>query len=203
MTDDVRPTPAHTLTVFVRHGHHLTESAHAPVAHSRDPATELRAIIAVHDASLSPAHGGPQFFPLADESLALTDVLRLSEGMTHKVAVAGMPLSGGKAVIIGDPATQQTEPLLESYGRFVSSLPGRYSTALGVFVSLSVAAEMEGGETGVADRRVGVKGVCKVGHVIDLLLEVGARVTVSDRRPAAPAALGRLLTDPGETFAIA
>ena len=59
-------------------------------------------------------------------------MLRLSRGMAYKNAVAGLDHGGGKAVIIGDPATDKTEALLRAYGRFVESLGGRYVTACDV-----------------------------------------------------------------------
>ena len=49
--------------------------------------------------------------------------------MTYKHAVCGNDLGGGKAVIIGDPATTRSEALLRAYGRFVEGLSGRYLTA--------------------------------------------------------------------------
>ena len=52
-----------------------------------------------------------------------------AKGMAYKAALAGLDLGGGKAVIIGDPATDKTEALLRAYGRFVQSLRGRYYTA--------------------------------------------------------------------------
>src|SRR3712207_5441326 len=55
--------------------------------------------------------------------------------MTLKAAAAGLDLGGGKAVIIGDPATTRTEPLLRAYGRFVQGLGGRYITACDVGTS--------------------------------------------------------------------
>ena len=66
------------------------------------------------------------------EDDALADVLNLSRAMAYKAACAGLDLGGGKAVIIGDPATDKTEALLRSYGRFVQSLGGRYYTACDV-----------------------------------------------------------------------
>ena len=45
----------------------------------------------------------------SDEA-ALTDVLRLSEGMTYKNALAGLDLGGGKTVVVGDPRTDKTSP---------------------------------------------------------------------------------------------
>jgi valine dehydrogenase (NAD+) len=59
-------------------------------------------------------------------------VLRLATGMAYKAALAGLDLGGGKAVIIGDPATLKSEALLRAYGRFVQSLGGRYVTACDV-----------------------------------------------------------------------
>lgn len=110
----------------------LEAAGHEQVVFCRDQATGLRAIIALHDTRLGPALGGTRFFPYASEADALTDVLRLSQGMTHKAAAAGIALGGGKAVIIGDPATVKTPDLLRAYGRFVDSLSGRYFTAADV-----------------------------------------------------------------------
>ncbi len=62
----------------------------------------------------------------------MQDALNLARGMSYKNALAGLDLGGGKAVIIGDPATVKTEALLRAYGRFVQSLGGRYVTACDV-----------------------------------------------------------------------
>jgi valine dehydrogenase (NAD+) len=105
---------------------------HEQVVFCQDEETGLRAIIAVHNTLLGPALGGTRFFPYATEQEALTDVLRLARGMSYKNALAGLDLGGGKAVIIGDPATAKTEALLRAYGRFVQSLNGRYYTACDV-----------------------------------------------------------------------
>jgi len=102
----------------------LGAAAHEQVVFCRDEGTGLRAIIALHDTRLGPALGGTRFYPYASEYDALTDVLRLSQGMTHKAAAAGLRLGGGKAVIIGDPASLKTPALLRAYGRFVDSRPG-------------------------------------------------------------------------------
>jgi glutamate dehydrogenase/leucine dehydrogenase len=99
------------------------------VVHCWDAKSGLRAIIAVHSTALGPALGGTRFRPYASEEAALLDVLRLARGMSYKAAAAGLDLGGGKAVIIGDPRTDKTEPLLRAYGRFVESLGGRYITA--------------------------------------------------------------------------
>lgn len=91
--------------------------------------TGLRAIVAIHSTTRGPALGGTRFFAYDSESAALNDVLRLSEGMTFKAAAAGLPLGGGKAVIIGDNTALKTPDLLRSYGRFVDSFSGSYITA--------------------------------------------------------------------------
>ncbi|UNX56647.1 NAD(P)-binding domain-containing protein (plasmid) [Georgenia sp. TF02-10] len=105
---------------------------HEQVVVANDPASGLRAIVAIHSTALGPALGGTRFFPYASTADALADVLALSRGMTYKAAVAGLDLGGGKAVIVGDPAGLKSEALLRAYGRFVESLGGRYITACDV-----------------------------------------------------------------------
>jgi valine dehydrogenase (NAD+) len=107
-------------------------SGHEQVVFCNDEQTGLKAIIAVHSTALGPALGGTRFYPYPSEQDALADVLNLSRGMSYKAALAGLDLGGGKAVIIGDPATTKTEALLRAYGRFVQSLGGRYYTACDV-----------------------------------------------------------------------
>ncbi|CAM2997154.1 Glu/Leu/Phe/Val dehydrogenase dimerization domain-containing protein [Saccharomonospora xinjiangensis] len=113
------------------------DGGHEQVIYCQDPQTGLKAIIAVHSTALGPALGGTRFYPYASEQDALNDVLALSMGMSYKNALAGLDLGGGKAVIIGDPATLKSEALLRAYGRFIESLGGRYITAcdVGTFVT--------------------------------------------------------------------
>ncbi|MBZ5734004.1 valine dehydrogenase [Nocardioides sp. TRM66260-LWL] len=112
---------------------------HEQVVVANDPASGLRAIVAIHSTALGPALGGTRFFPYASSADALADVLDLSRGMTYKAALAGLDLGGGKAVIVGDPAAVRArggeEALLRAYGRFVESLGGRYRTACDVGTS--------------------------------------------------------------------
>ncbi|GAA1975033.1 Glu/Leu/Phe/Val dehydrogenase dimerization domain-containing protein [Nocardioides panacihumi] len=102
--------------------------AHERVVFRHDHATGLKAIVAIHSTVLGRALGGTRFYPYGDEHEALADVLRLSRGMTYKAAAAGLPYGGGKAVIIGDPATTKTPELLQAYGSLVESLGGDYVT---------------------------------------------------------------------------
>ena len=107
----------------------MEAGGHEQVAFCHDPATGLRAIIALHSTVLGPGLGGVRFKPYASEDDALRDVLRLSRGMTYKNAAAGLDLGGGKAVIIGDPRSVRSDGLMRAYGRFVHGLAGRYLTA--------------------------------------------------------------------------
>jgi leucine dehydrogenase len=104
---------------------HGCESLHL----TADPTTGLRALVAVHSTVLGPGLGGTRFRPYPDLASAAVDVCRLARGMTYKHAACGNDQGGGKAVIIGDPATLRSEALLRSYGRFVDGLGGRYLTA--------------------------------------------------------------------------
>jgi len=102
---------------------------HELVSFFDDAESGLRAIIAVHNTNLGPAVGGCRMFSYVDQAQALEDVLRLSRGMTYKSALAGLPMGGGKAVIIGDPAKDKSPALFEKMGEFIDSLSGKYITA--------------------------------------------------------------------------
>lgn len=102
---------------------------HRQIVFGCDRDSGLHAIIAIHDTRRGPALGGLRIYPYASEAEALTDVLRLSRGMTYKSALADLPLGGGKAVIIADPRREKTPSMLQAMGRLVESLGGRYITA--------------------------------------------------------------------------
>lgn len=105
---------------------------HETVAFFDHKASGLKAIIALHSTALGPACGGTRVYPYRSGDAALTDVLRLSRGMSYKNAIADLPLGGGKAVFIGDPAIDKTEARLLAYADAVNSLGGRYITAMDV-----------------------------------------------------------------------
>ncbi|TRW17910.1 Leu/Phe/Val dehydrogenase [Glacieibacterium frigidum] len=107
--------------------------AHEAVHFASDAASGLQAIIAVHSTHLGPAAGGCRWWTYADDAAALTDALRLSRGMSYKNAMAGLPMGGGKAVILkGAP---KTEEMLEAFGSAIDGLGGRYVTAEDVGMS--------------------------------------------------------------------
>ena len=106
----------------------MTTFGHEKVLFVNNEKAGLKAIIAVHNTNLGPAIGGCRLFPYASYDDALFDVLRLSRGMSHKNAVAGLPHGGGKGVIIADPS-QKTEAMFEAFGEAVNNLGGDYITA--------------------------------------------------------------------------
>ena len=119
----------------------VTQMGHEQVLFCHDPEQNLKAIIAIHDASLGSAMGATRLRPYASEADALRDVLRLSRGMTYKAACANIPVGGAKAVIIADPK-DKTSDLLRSYGRFVDRLNGRFITGQDVNLSPSDVREI-------------------------------------------------------------
>jgi leucine dehydrogenase len=115
----------------------LDTTGHEQVVFCHNKDAGLKAIIAIHDTTLGPALGGTRMWPYRSEAEALNDVLRLSRGMTYKNAVAGLDIGGGKAVIIGNPATDKSEALFRAFGKFVDSLGGRYITAEDVGIDVN------------------------------------------------------------------
>jgi leucine dehydrogenase len=107
----------------------MENMGHEQIVFCQDPYTGLKAIIGIHNTVLGPALGGTRMWAYASEAEALTDVLRLSRGMTYKAAISGLNLGGGKAVIIGDARTLKSEALMRRFGAFVDSLGGKYITA--------------------------------------------------------------------------
>ncbi|WP_443019846.1 Glu/Leu/Phe/Val dehydrogenase dimerization domain-containing protein [Sphingomonas adhaesiva] len=110
--------------------------AHEGVHLFSDPASGLKAVIAVHSTALGPAAGGVRFWHYADDARAVTDALRLSRGMSYKNAMAGLALGGGKGVVLAPrPGETISEGQLVAFGKAVESLGGRYVTAEDVGMS--------------------------------------------------------------------
>lgn len=207
-------------------------SGYEKVVKAEDPESGLRAFIAVHNTVLGPALGGMRMWPYKNEDEALTDVLRLSRGMTYKSAIADTGLGGGKSVIIGDPAKMKTEKLFRAMGRFINSLDGMYITAedvntnipdldwvrketkwvtglsresggsgnpspytaLGCMVGLRAALEVQFGTKSPNGLHVAIQGVGAVGSAYArLLAQEGAKLSITDIRPQATAALAKEL----------
>ena len=142
-----------------------------------DPKSGLQAVIAVHSTHLGPSAGGVRFWHYPSAEDAITDALRLSRGMSYKNAMAGLPMGGGKGVVLApEPGATITTAQLEAFGRAVESLGGRYVTAEDVGMSearmkviaqhtrhvsgLPVAAGSAGGDPGPYTARGVYLGVC-------------------------------------------
>lgn len=108
---------------------HPAFDGHEEVIVAADPTSGLRAIVAIHSTALGPAFGGCRMHPYPDDDAALGDALRLSRGMTYKAAICGLPLGGGKTVVIGDPRRDKTPALLLALARVIDARGGRYVVA--------------------------------------------------------------------------
>jgi leucine dehydrogenase len=111
---------------------------HERVIFCRDAATGLKAIIAIHSTALGPAAGGCRLWQYPSDAAALHDVLRLSQGMSYKNAMAGLTFGGGKAVILKSAGFAGAEALYEKFGEFVEQLNGSYITAEDVGMSVEI-----------------------------------------------------------------
>jgi leucine dehydrogenase len=108
---------------------------HERVLFCRDQATGLNAIIAIHSTALGPAAGGTRQWAYANDEEALYDVLRLSQGMSYKNAMAGLKFGGGKAVIMKSSDFKPSDELYACFGGFIDTLNGDYITAEDVGMS--------------------------------------------------------------------
>ena len=116
--------------------------AHEELHFVTDETCGLKAIIAIHSTHLGPAAGGARFWHYAKDEDALVDALRLSRGMSYKNAMAGLPLGGGKTVILADEARTKTPDLLHAFGKAVDHVGGRYVTAEDVGMSVADMIEV-------------------------------------------------------------
>ncbi|HEX9941297.1 MAG TPA: Glu/Leu/Phe/Val dehydrogenase dimerization domain-containing protein [Thermoanaerobaculia bacterium] len=114
-----------------------TGTDHERVLFCRDPQAGYRCVIAIHSTAAGPAAGGTRFWSYASEEAAVEDALRLSRGMTYKNAVAGLPLGGGKSVILRDGGAVDREAIFRAHGRFIERLGGVYMTGEDVGTTLT------------------------------------------------------------------
>lgn len=140
------------MTMLFSHPEH---DDHESVLFARDAASGLRAIIAVHSTAAGPACGGVRYWTYRDEAEALTDALRLSKGMSYKNVMAGLPLGGGKAVIMADAERTKTPDLLRAFARAVDRLGGTYVAAEDVGITVDDVAVMREVTPHVAGRAAG------------------------------------------------
>src|SRR5215469_5120945 len=115
---------------------------HEAIHFFTDEKCGLKAIIAIHSTHLGPAAGGARFWHYAKDDEALVDALRLSRGMSYKNAMAGLPLGGGKSVILANEERSKSTDQLHAFGKEVDSLAGRYITAEDVGMSVTDMIEI-------------------------------------------------------------
>lgn len=120
----------------------IESTSHEAVYQVTDSESGLHGFIALHSTRLGPAAGGLRMREYDNAQAALEDVLNLSRGMTYKNAAAGLPLGGGKAVIVGHAGREKTPELLRAMGRAVDALKGQYWTAEDMGMSPSDMAEL-------------------------------------------------------------
>jgi len=94
-----------------------------------EPDAGLQGVISIHSTVLGPAAGGCRIWSYNDQSELATDAMRLSEGMTYKNALAGLPFGGGKAVLLKPSELTDRSRFLRAFGSQVERLGGRYVTA--------------------------------------------------------------------------
>lgn len=114
---------------------HPSFDGHEHIAFFADKATGTRGIVAIHSTARGPAMGGCRAWNYPDSAAAVTDALRLSRGMSYKNAVAGLPLGGGKAVLLKNGDAPLDDSHFEAFGDALQQLGGRYITAEDVGVS--------------------------------------------------------------------
>jgi leucine dehydrogenase len=120
------------------------DGEHAVVRH--DPESGAWMFVCVHSTVRGPAGGGTRMRVYPAPADGLADAMRLSGAMTRKMAAAGMPRGGGKAVLAVPelPSGEPRRRLLRRYGELVASLGGSYRTAGDMNISpedLDVVAE--------------------------------------------------------------
>src|SRR6202047_2451706 len=176
---------------------HPDYDGHEALLFTRDAASGLRALIAIHDTTLGPAFGGCRMYPYASEQHAMTDVLRLSRGMTYKAAICELPYGGGKSVVIADPRRDRTHG-----GRAASLARDRVRRVRGPARRCGDLPRPQR-LGGAASRRPGA-GQCRYA-IVRLLVGGGAALVVSDldgnRCAQAAATYGATLAAPEEIHA--
>ncbi len=167
--------------------------------------------VCVHSTVLGPAGGGTRMRVYPSPADGLADAMRLSGAMTWKMAAAGMPRGGGKAVLAVPelPSGEPRKRLLRRHGELVASLGGSYRTAGDMNISpedLDVVAETcpwvygttgRGGNSGRGTARGGLHAIrATVEHLFGSPDLAGRSVLVQGAG-AVGGLLARELTDAG------
>lgn len=105
------------------------DGEHAVIRHDAESGAWI--FVCVHSTALGPAGGGTRMRVYPTPADGLADAMALSWAMTQKMAAAGVPRGGGKAVLAVPelPQGDARRRLLRRYGEIVTSLGGSYRTA--------------------------------------------------------------------------
>jgi leucine dehydrogenase len=142
---------------------HLEPLSHEAVVVRRGRRSGRYTIVAVHSTARGPSLGGCRMWTYGDTREAVRDALRLSRAMTSKSAVAGLPLGGGKGVIMlpagsTPPEGEERRKVLLDFADTVQMLDGAYLTAEDVGTSepdMETIAETTRYVTGLSTERGG------------------------------------------------
>lgn len=114
---------------------HLPEfQAHEAIYRMNDETSGLQGFIAIHcRRGTYPSLGATRLWRYAGESEALRDALRLSNLMTYKSALAGLPYGGAKAVLM-EPEGRVVDRtvLFRAYAEMMNALGGQFITGTDV-----------------------------------------------------------------------
>lgn len=108
--------------------------SHQSVTFIHDVKAGLRGFIAVHRGTREmPSFGATRFWKYPSEIGALRDALGLSRTMSYKLAMAGLPYGGAKAVLMAPPHLNgRRQALLKAYAARVNYFSGRFITGTDV-----------------------------------------------------------------------
>ncbi|KUL30872.1 Glu/Leu/Phe/Val dehydrogenase family protein [Actinoplanes awajinensis] len=105
---------------------------HEHVVTQRGRRSRLPITVAIHSTARGRAAGGCRIAAYPHWRDGVTDALRLSQAMSGKCAIAGLPLGGGKTVVSlplsYDMSTTARRDLLQDIGDLIASLHGAYAT---------------------------------------------------------------------------
>lgn len=92
----------------------------AKIVELYDPATGLKAVLAIDNVASGPSIGGVRMAP----DVSSEEAFRLARAMTLKNAAAGLPHGGGKSVISADPKmpAAEKERLIRAFARAIRDL---------------------------------------------------------------------------------
>lgn len=100
-----------------------------------DKETGFIGIVAINDLSRGPALGGCRCINYKFFEDAIIDAIKLAKTMNYKLAIYGIPFSGGKIVLVKPHVIDNPESYFQILGRFVKELNGKIITGCDIGVT--------------------------------------------------------------------